>query len=526
MIETDKQQDIVDELSTSYDEMTYKSMAFPQCSPLKLEACAKLLSLDAKPAENAKILEIGCSFGGNLIPFALHNPNATIVGIDLSREQIKQGKEIVGGGGLELQNLELICADITKADEILSKYEKFDYIICHGVYSWVPDFVKEAILKTIKDYLAKNGVAYVSYNVYPGWKFKEVVKDYMQFVSKDGQTLSEKLSLAKEGLRVYKDYLLKKDDNESKISLEWIEKILKYDTSYIAHEYLESINNPFYFKDFANDLSKHSLEYLCEVDMNDIFAPMLGDSECADEFMKQNFKDRIDEEQFMDFATFRAFRQSLIVHSDTFKELKQDIGVNEISKLHIIEHFTKDNDIYTNKKKQIMPNSYNWLYELFNSMYPSSINLADVLTLIDPKLKLDSYLGFIELLKKNTVFLSKPYETIRYEINKTRLKPELVPYIRYFFKTDNPVIGFATEFNELFIDTKKYDFYIMLKFDGKNTIHDIADDFIKYLKNNNITPKDDNKKDITSKSKLNKFALEYVMDTENILAQMHFFERF
>ncbi|WP_069637191.1 SAM-dependent methyltransferase [Campylobacter pinnipediorum] len=93
MTDTDKQQDIVDELSTSYDEMTYKSNPFTQCSPLKLEACAKLLSLDAKPSENAKILEIGCSFGGNLIPFALHNPNATIVGIDLSREQIKQGKD-------------------------------------------------------------------------------------------------------------------------------------------------------------------------------------------------------------------------------------------------------------------------------------------------------------------------------------------------------------------------------------------------------------------------------------------------
>ncbi|WP_069637184.1 class I SAM-dependent methyltransferase [Campylobacter pinnipediorum] len=524
MTDADKQQDIVDELSTSYDEMTYKSNPFTQCSPLKLEACAKLLSLDAKPSENAKILEIGCSFGGNLIPFSLHNPNATIVGIDLSREQIKQGKEIVSN--LELQNLELICGDITKADEILAKYGKFDYIICHGVYSWVPDFVKEAILKTIKDYLAKNGVAYVSYNVYPGWKFKEVIKDYMQFVSKDKITAKEKLKIAKNGLDIYENYLQNSQRLESKISLEWTKKIKGFDDSYMAHEYLETINDPFYFRDFANDLSKHSLEYLCEIDMNDIFAPILGDSEGADEFMKQNFKDRIDEEQFMDFATFRAFRQSLIVHSDTFKELKQDIGVNEISKLHIIEHFTKDNDIYTNKKKQIMPNAYGWLYELFNSMYPSSINLADVLTLIDPKLKLDSYLGFIELLKKDTVFLSKPYETIRYEINKTRLKPELVPYIRYFLKTDNPVIGFATEFNELFIDTKKYDFYIMLKFDGNNTIYDIADDFIKYLKNNNITPKDDNKKDITSKSKLNKFALEYVMDTENILAQMHFFEEF
>ena len=82
-------------IEKSYDELTYKSAAFAQSSPYKLEACATLLGINPPPCKNAKVLEIGCSFGGNLIPFAVNNENARVVGIDLSGEQIRRGKEIV-----------------------------------------------------------------------------------------------------------------------------------------------------------------------------------------------------------------------------------------------------------------------------------------------------------------------------------------------------------------------------------------------------------------------------------------------
>ena len=154
-------------IEKSYDELTYKSAAFAQSSPYKLEACATLLGINPPPCKNAKVLEIGCSFGGNLIPFAVNNENARVVGIDLSGEQIRRGKEIVKEIGLS--NLELIHGDICE----FKSDEKFDYIIAHGVFSWVPDFVKDAILRVVKENLSQNGVAFISYNVYPGWKVKE-----------------------------------------------------------------------------------------------------------------------------------------------------------------------------------------------------------------------------------------------------------------------------------------------------------------------------------------------------------------
>ena len=82
-------------IEKSYDELTYKSAAFAQSSPYRLEACATLLGINPPPCKNTKVLEIGCSFGGNLIPFAANNKDARVVAIDLSGEQIRRGQEIV-----------------------------------------------------------------------------------------------------------------------------------------------------------------------------------------------------------------------------------------------------------------------------------------------------------------------------------------------------------------------------------------------------------------------------------------------
>ena len=192
-------------IEKSYDELTYKSIAFAQSSPYRLEACATLLGITPPPCENARVLEIGCSFGGNLIPFAVNNKNAKVVGIDLSGEQIRRGQEIVKEMGLT--NLDLIHGDICE----FKSYEKFDYIIAHGVFSWVPDFVKEAILKVVRENLSANGVAFISYNVYPGWKVKDIIRDIMLLAAKDKETMQDKLKAAKEALLVYKEYLLTRD---------------------------------------------------------------------------------------------------------------------------------------------------------------------------------------------------------------------------------------------------------------------------------------------------------------------------
>ena len=124
------------------------------------------------------MLELGCASGDNLIPMALGLPNARFVGIDLSARQIEQGQRQVSALGLA--NIELRQYNIADVD---ASWGKFDYIICHGIYSWVPAPVRERLLAICRDNLAPNGVAYVSYNTLPGWHMRGMIRDMMIYHS-------------------------------------------------------------------------------------------------------------------------------------------------------------------------------------------------------------------------------------------------------------------------------------------------------------------------------------------------------
>ena len=178
----------VDRLRADYDRTPYNSVSFPQSAPGQLAAVAHLFGLETPEVAGARVLEIGCAAGGNLIPFAAAHPNARVVGIDLSPAQIDQGAPDVEALGLG--NLELLAGDIARMD--LAALGQFDFVIAHGVYSWVPAEVQDALLSAFRRVLAPEGVAYMSYNVYPGWKSKEIARDAMLLASGASATPEDK----------------------------------------------------------------------------------------------------------------------------------------------------------------------------------------------------------------------------------------------------------------------------------------------------------------------------------------------
>ena len=237
--------------------MPYESHAFPQTAPGHLAAIAYLFGLDAVDVSTARVLEIGCAAGGNLIPFAALHPQAQAVGIDLSSVQVAQGRRHVQA--LDLKNLELLNGDIAATD--LTPLGQFDFIICHGVYSWVPENVQEAILSAVDTMLAPDGVAYISYNVYPGWKSKEIVRDAMMLRGGDRTTPEEKLSYAR-GMIDFFEEVAPADSVVAKALADYRTITENTRDSYILHEYLEAFNAPCYFLDFGKRTEPYRLTYL------------------------------------------------------------------------------------------------------------------------------------------------------------------------------------------------------------------------------------------------------------------------
>ena len=79
-------------------------------------------------------------------------PESEFVGFDISPGQIEAGQKIIGELGLT--NIELMTLDIM--DATVDKLGQFDYIIAHGIYSWVPDDVRDGLLKMCRELLTEN----------------------------------------------------------------------------------------------------------------------------------------------------------------------------------------------------------------------------------------------------------------------------------------------------------------------------------------------------------------------------------
>src|SRR6267142_1438469 len=157
---------------TSYDEVPYDSKAFSETHPDRLATVATLFGMQPADVEHCRVLELGCADGSNLIPMAVGLPESAFAGIDLSPRQVGDGQATIATLGLKNVTLRVGSILDVGADEGI-----FDYIVCHGVYSWVPPEVQNRILTICNRNLAPNGVAYVSYNTYPGWHVRGMVRD-------------------------------------------------------------------------------------------------------------------------------------------------------------------------------------------------------------------------------------------------------------------------------------------------------------------------------------------------------------
>ncbi|MFO0635500.1 MAG: class I SAM-dependent methyltransferase [Nannocystaceae bacterium] len=161
---------------TAYDALPYTSYPYPRTHPDRLAALATLFGLSPAPPRTARVLELGCAGGGNLVPMAEALPQAQFVGVDLSATQIEQARSFAAAAGV--RNLALHHASILDVD---ASFGEFDYVLCHGVYSWVPPPVQQAILSVCRERMRPDGIAYVSYNTYPGWHMRELVRDMMRW---------------------------------------------------------------------------------------------------------------------------------------------------------------------------------------------------------------------------------------------------------------------------------------------------------------------------------------------------------
>jgi len=299
----------LDHVRVRYDSVPYASYAYPQCAPEHLAAVASLFGHTAPDPRTARVLELGGASGGNVIPFAVRNPAGQAVCLDLSEVQVDAGRAQVVRMGL--QNMQMMAGDLAALD--VAALGRFDYIVCHGLYSWVPAEIQDAMLRLCSQCLSEDGVVFVSYNTYPGWKAKEMLRDAMLLHSEGRDSTQEQVAYAR-AMVGFLQQVAPRDGLMAHVLQENLQYLRDPNDHYIAHEYLEPDNRPCYFQDFLARARGHGLDYLAEAQPS-MMVPANYGAQIAEPLQRAFGHDQVRMEQYLDFAINRAFRQTLLVRA-------------------------------------------------------------------------------------------------------------------------------------------------------------------------------------------------------------------
>ena len=284
-----------------YDEVLYPGYPFPQSHPDRLSTMARLFGMDPAPLDGCRVLELGCGDGGNLIPMAYTLPGSGFIGVDLGAAGIANGQRTIEALGLG--NIRLLRLDIVDAGAELGK---FDYILAHGVFSWVPAAVQNRMLEICRENLNPHGVAYISYTVFPGAHLQQMMAEMLQHHAHRFTDPEQQVEQTRE--------LLAFLGEAPAVVRQEAENLAQRPFSALFHDELAPCQAPLYFHEFAARAAAHGLQYLGEAD----FFEMLdaAASPAATQFLGNLASDPVEKEQYLDFLKCRRFRQTLLCHKE------------------------------------------------------------------------------------------------------------------------------------------------------------------------------------------------------------------
>ena len=295
-------------MDTSYNDIPYMGRVHSQTHIERLALAAQIFGIETVPLEHARVLELGCGDGSNLVNMALNLPNAHFVGIDGSEVHIVRGREMAQTA--QASNVQLEAMDITA---ITDQFGQFDYILCHGVFSWVPENVRDHILRISRECMTPLGIGYISYNAYPAWKQHEMLRDMMRFHAFRMEDPKEQILQARALVQFIGEHVPDTINNSyGKFINSQVEFISGLTEEYLYHEYLEAHNQPYWFYEFIKLLDANELQYLGDTDLSSMIN--LHWPEETRDLLNHISPTQYELEQYMDMLRCRRFRCSTFVH--------------------------------------------------------------------------------------------------------------------------------------------------------------------------------------------------------------------
>ena len=436
-----------------YEQYNFISKPAPERHIEKMATISRLWGIKSKETNCCNVLDLGCGTADNLIFMASSYPNSNFVGVDCCKEQIDKGLQTINT--LNLKNISLFPKNFSS---FKSKIKKFDYIIAHGVFSWVDEKSRISLLKTISKYLSEDGVCYISFNSYPGCVFRDLIIKQLRVLDDKNKDLKNRIKFIRDKLFEIRETL---QDGSSPYSLglqREVKNICELSDSFFAHEILNKDYKSFSLQDFASYIKKYNLFYLSDASYIRAFS--------------QNYKqERLSDGSFLNFENFidnllpKTTRGVLV----TKKEVKRKIDLGVLEDFYVSSPFC-----FTGGDKNMneftLPSGKSFEFEKKSE--------ADFFKLLEgewPKLKKLSDLNCVLQRKRILDFFSKEFlnfytQPLIFDKNSDALPPKTSTFAK--IELDNK--GYATNFRGEYASFDDFQKFVFKALDGKNKIDDIV----------------------------------------------------
>jgi SAM-dependent methyltransferase len=356
-------------LKAAYDAYLYVGRPCANCHPAHLATIATLIGHQAPDPATARVLEIGCGDGGNLVPMAAALPGATFVGIDLSSLAIGEARAFASA--LTLSNVTFHDADLR---DLPADVGPFDYVVAHGFYSWVPAPVRLAMFETIRARLAPRGVAFVSHNVMPGCGLRQMVWDVLKPHVAGIDDPVARIAEARAMAAKVAESMAQQPGLPSALAIEFRE-IADRPGFAVLHDDLAAVNHPVLLRDIVAEGATHGLAWIGDADLFRHSAPAFGETMNA----WLAAADRLTREHVIDHMRLRRYRESLFVHDGAAKAAAPD--ARRLAAMHAAAT-NATVERHAAKQDRGAPPLQRALIERLVDVHPGSVPIEELVALI------------------------------------------------------------------------------------------------------------------------------------------------
>lgn len=283
-------------------------------------------------SDQIRYCDLGCGSGFAASLLAAANPAFEVWGVDFNPAHIAAGRRLQADTGLD--NFQLRESAFSELVKPGSDTPQFDYVVLHGVYTWIGAEERQAVVEFLRSHVKPGGIVYVAYNCLPGWAAEQplqrVLSAYSRFARERSDRAVEKAIGFAKRLRGAGAHALNLPSTFEKLD----DLIAAGSQRYLAHEYLTSEWNPRYHEDVAHELASAKLEYVGSAQLEENFPEVMLTPEqrelCAE------IGDPAFAETLKDFFSRRAFRKDVYVRGKRPMSAARQAEILRTIKLNLV----------------------------------------------------------------------------------------------------------------------------------------------------------------------------------------------